>query len=240
VLPKLFDLNTKEFEMKYFLLRVLIGLFVIVGPVVAKAAPSPGEIDRVEAATRVFNGVMGQIPAPVLANARGIAIIPGELKAGFIFGGELGQGVLMTRSPKGSWSPPAFISVAGGSFGLQIGGEARDIVLVFNTVRSMDYIENGRIKLGGDVAVTAGPVGANAGVTTDMPEIYAYIKSAGAFIGATVEGSVLSFDFNSNRDFYGIPDPLRMEIKVKEIPEPARRFSCAVARYTGTSTKFCS
>jgi lipid-binding SYLF domain-containing protein len=237
VLPKLFDLNTKEFEMKYFLLRVLIGLFVIVGPVVAKAAPSPGEIDRVEAATRVFNGVMGQIPAPVLANARGIAIIPGELKAGFIFGGELGQGVLMTRSPKGSWSPPAFISVAGGSFGLQIGGEARDIVLIFNTARSVDLVENGRLKLGGDASVTAGPVGGDFAVTTDIPEVYSYVRSFGAFIGATVEGSVLSFDFNANSDFYGVSDPLRAQARV--IPEPAGRLGCSVASATGAPSKVC-
>ncbi|MGA2402035.1 MAG: lipid-binding SYLF domain-containing protein [Syntrophobacteraceae bacterium] len=226
--------------MRYFVVPVLVSFFLLAGPVVAKSEPTPGEIGRIDAATRVFNEMPGRIPAYILENAKGIAVIPGELKAGFVFGGELGGGVIVSRLPNGSWSPPAFISIAGASFGLQIGGEARDIVLVFNTVRSMDYIENGRVKLGGDVAVTAGPVGANAGVTTDMPEIYAYIKSAGAFIGATVEGSVLSFDFNSNRDFYGIPDPLRMEMKVKEIPEPARRFSCAVARYTGTSTKFCS
>ena len=180
----------------------------------------------------------GRIPAYVLENAKGIAVIPGELKAGFIFGGELGGGVLVSRLPDGSWSPPAFISVAGASFGLQIGGEARDIVLVFNTVRSMDFIENGRVKLGGDASVTAGPVGADAGVTTDIPEIYSYVRSVGAFIGATVEGSVLSFDFDANRDLYGISDPLKMQARA--IPEPARRFSCVVARATGAPSKLCS
>jgi lipid-binding SYLF domain-containing protein len=104
------------------------------------------------------------IPAYVLDNAKGIAVIPGELKAGFIFGGEAGGGVLVSRLPNGTWSPPAFISIAGASFGLQIGGEARDIVLVFNTPRSMDFIENGRIKLGADASVAAGPVGANGSV----------------------------------------------------------------------------
>lgn len=97
----------------------------------------------------------GKIPASVLDNAKGIAVIPGELKGGFIFGGELGGGVLVSRLPDGSWSPPAFISVAGGSFGLQIGGETRDIVLVFNTARSMDFIENGKVNLGGDASVAA-------------------------------------------------------------------------------------
>jgi SH3 domain-containing YSC84-like protein 1 len=85
----------------------------------------------------------GRIPAYVLDNAKGIAVIRGELRAGFIFGAELGAGVLVSRLPDGSWSPPALISLAGASFGLQIGGEARDIVLIFNTITSMDYIESG-------------------------------------------------------------------------------------------------
>ncbi len=223
--------------MKYFLVPAVIGLLLFLGPVAAVAGPTAGQIDRVEAAHRVFNEVLGEIPAPVLTNARGIAIIPGEVRAGFIFGGELGQGVLVTRTPDGSWSPPAFISVAGGSFGLQIGGEARDIVLVFNTARSVDFIENGRLKLGGDASVTAGPVGAGFAITSDIPEVYSYVRSFGAFIGATVAGSVLSFDFDANRDFYGVSDPLKMQARA--IPEPARRFECTVARATGAPSKAC-
>jgi lipid-binding SYLF domain-containing protein len=224
--------------MKYFVAPVLVSFFLLFGSAVAKAAPTPGEIDRIQAATRVFEEMPARIPDYVLNKAKGIAVIPGELKAGFIFGGELGGGVLVSRLADASWSPPAFISVAGASFGLQIGGEARDIVLIFNTARSMDFIENGRIKLGGDASVTAGPVGANVGVTTDMPEIYSYVRSAGAFIGATVAGSELSFDFDANRNLYGIADPLRMT--ARGIPEPARRFSCVVAGATGAPQKFCS
>ncbi len=102
----------------------------------------------------------------------------------------------------------------------------------------MDYIENGRLNLGGDASVEAGPVGANAGVTTYVPQVYSYVRSAGAFIGATVEGSVLSFDFNSNRDLYGIGDPLRMEPRA--IPEPAQRFTCAVSKAAGAPSRVCS
>jgi lipid-binding SYLF domain-containing protein len=223
--------------MKYLVTPVLVSFFLLFGSAVAKAEPTPGEIARIEAANRVFEEMPARVPAYVLKTAKGIAVIPGELKAGFVFGGEAGGGVVVSRLPNGSWSPPAFISIAGASFGLQIGGEARDIVLIFNTARSMDFIENGRIKLGGDASVTAGPVGAGAGVTTDVPEIYSYVRSFGAFIGATVEGSVLSFDFNANRDLYGIVDPLKM--KVRAIPQPARRFSCAVARATGAPAKHC-
>jgi len=237
-LPK-FQIRTQGgYKMRYFLVPVLAGLFFLLGLVAARAEPTPGEIDRIDAATRVFDQMPGMIPAFVLHNAKGIAVIPGEVKAGFIFGGELGGGVLVSRLPDGSWSPPAFISVAGGSFGLQIGGEVRDIVLVFNTNSSMANIENGRINLGGDVSVAAGPAGADMGVTaTNIPQVYSYVRSAGAFIGATVAGSVLSFDFNSNRDLYGTSDPLRMQ--ARGIPAPALRFTCAVTRATGARSRVC-
>ncbi len=84
--------------MKHILVPALIGFLLLFGPAAAKAMPGSGEMDRVEAATHVFDDFVGSIPAPVLTNAKGIAIIPGEVKAGFIFGGELGQGVLLTRA----------------------------------------------------------------------------------------------------------------------------------------------
>ncbi|MGA2228970.1 MAG: lipid-binding SYLF domain-containing protein [Syntrophobacteraceae bacterium] len=223
--------------MKYFVVPVLVSL-VLLGSSVANAAPTSREINRVEAATRVFEQMPGKLPASVLDNAKGIAVIPGELKGGFIFGGEIGGGVLVSRLTDGSWSPPAFISVAGGSFGLQVGGETRDIILVFNTARSMDFIENGKVNLGGDASVAAGPLGADMGVTSDIPEVYSYASDFGAFIGAAVEGTVLSFDSDANRDMYGIADPLKMQATV--IPEPARRFSCVVAGATGAPAEMCS
>jgi lipid-binding SYLF domain-containing protein len=223
--------------MKYIPVAVLSGLLFLLGPVAAMAVPSTGEIDRLQASTQVFNEALAGIPAPVLANAQGIAIIPGEVKAGFIFGGELGQGVVVARAPNGSWSPPAFIAVAGGSFGLQIGAEARDVVLVFNSPRSVQLIENGRLDLGGDVSVAAGPIGAGFAVTTETPEVYAYVNSAGAFIGATVQGSVLSFNYGANQDFYGVSDPLSMRAAV--IPDPARRFDCMLSSATGAPSKGC-
>jgi lipid-binding SYLF domain-containing protein len=173
--------------MKYFAF-LLVGLLFLLGPIAAQAVPTPGELDRIEAATRVFNEMPGRIPAYVPDNAKGIAVIPGEPKAALIFGGELVGGVIVSRLPDRSWSSPALISPAGMRFGLQVGGEARDIMLVFNTARSMDFIESGRIKLGADASVAAGPVGAGTGVTTDIPEVYAYVRSLGAFIGVSLEG----------------------------------------------------
>ncbi len=224
--------------MKNVVVAGLISLFLLPGMVSVQAEPAPGEMDRMDAATRVFNDALGMIPAPVLKGARGVVIIPGEVKAGFIFGGELGQGVLATRGRKGIWSPPAFISVAGASFGLQIGGQARDIVLVLNTPMSVAAIENGTLNLGGDVSVVAGPTGGEVAVATSAPAVYSYVRSSGAFIGATVQGAALSLDVGANRDFYGVSDPLRLA--ARGIPKPARRLTCSLSRATGSRSKFCS
>lgn len=227
----------KEIKMRYFWVPLSVGFFFLFCPSAAKAEPTPREINRIEAATDVFNELPGKIPSNILSNAKAIAVIPGVIRAGFIYGAALGGGVIVSRLPDGSWSSPAFISLGGANFGLQIGVELRDYVLVFNTVRSMEYIENGWLKLGGDASVAAGPVGGNVEVSTDLPEVYSYRNSFGAFIGATVEGSLLSIDFGSNRDLYGIPDPLKME--AKQIPGPALRFTCAVAKATGAKAGVC-
>ena len=223
--------------MKYFVVPLSVSFFLLFVPVVIVAKPTRGEIDRIEAATRVFNEVPGKIPARILENAKGIAVIPDVFKAGFIYGAEMGGGVFVSRLPDGNWSPPAFITFAGASFGLQIGGETKDIVLVFNTSRSMDSIENGWMKLGVGASVAAGPVGATVSATTDLPEVYSYTTSMGVFIGAMVGGALLSFDFDSNRDFYGISDPLKM--KATEIPKPASEFSCEVTKVTGAPADVC-
>jgi lipid-binding SYLF domain-containing protein len=224
--------------MKYYMVPFSVGFFLLFCPAAAKAEPTSGEIRRIEAAIRVFNELPGKVPSDILNDAKGRAVIPGAFRAGFIYGVELGGGVIVSRLPDGSWSPPAFISLAGASFGFQIGAEARDVVLIFNTAGSMEHIENGWLKLGADVSVAAGPVGGNVGATTDLPEVLSYRSSVGAFIGATVEGSLLSFDFGANRDLYGVPDPLKMKAN-RGIPDSALRFSCAVGRATGAPAGVC-
>jgi lipid-binding SYLF domain-containing protein len=227
----------REIEMRYFWVPLSIGIFVLFCPAVAKAKPTPQEINRIETATHIFNQLPGRIPSNILNNAKGIVVIPGVLRAGFIYGGEFGGGVMVSRLPDGSWSPPAFVSLGGASFGLQMGFEVRDYVLVFNTARSMEYIENGWLKLGGDASVAAGPVGGNVEISTDLPQVYSYRSNFGAFIGATVGGSILSLDYGSNRDLYGVSDPLKMD--AKGIPGPALRFTCEVTRATGGQTEVC-
>jgi lipid-binding SYLF domain-containing protein len=223
--------------MKYLVVSLLIGSLLLGAPMAAKPLPSSAEMNRLGNASAVFNQMPALIPPYVLRNARGIAVIPGVLKAGFIFGGELGGGVMVTRLADGRWSAPSFISLAGASFGFQLGGEVRNIVLIFNTDQAVAAAESGNLKLGVGASVTAGPMGAALGANTVMPAVYSYVSSAGAFVGATVQGAVLSIDYAANSDLYGSANPLRMEASAA--PGAARSFVCVIARATGSPTRVC-
>jgi lipid-binding SYLF domain-containing protein len=139
-------------------------------------------------------------------DAECIAIIPSVIKGAFGWGGRHGRGVISCRGQYGEWSPPAFVELSGGSFGLQIGGEATDYVLFFMTEHSIDSLLRSKFILGGDVSVAAGGVGRAAGGATDArlnAEIIAYAKSRGLFAGASIEGARLAADRNWIERYYG-------------------------------------
>jgi len=145
------------------------------------------------------------IPPALLQQAQGIAVIPGMLRMGLIFGGRRGRGVVTIRGEDGRWTNPSFITVTGGSVGAQIGVESIDLVLIFGSARSVQNIGRGKFTLGGDAAVTAGPVDRATQATTDLTftsEVYAYTDSRGLFAGATLEGTRLAIDVESNSRFY--------------------------------------
>jgi lipid-binding SYLF domain-containing protein len=145
------------------------------------------------------------IPQEILRDAHGVAILPGVIKVGFTIGGRFGRGVLMVRNADGSWSNPAFISLGGGSLGLQIGAESTDIVLVFRNQRSITNIYNGKLTLGGNASASAGPVGRTASAATDGrlgAEIYSYSRSRGLFAGIALDGAWIAMDQRSNDEFY--------------------------------------
>ncbi|MEJ2254384.1 MAG: lipid-binding SYLF domain-containing protein [Nitrospirota bacterium] len=147
------------------------------------------------------------IPPALLGNARGVAVIPGVIKLGYVLGGRHGTGVLLVRTAKG-WSYPVFISLSGGSVGLQVGAQSADIVLVFKSTKGIDGILSGKFTLGADASVAAGPVGRQAEASTDAQlkaEIYSYARSRGLFAGVSVEGSVLRVDGGADADFYRAP-----------------------------------
>jgi lipid-binding SYLF domain-containing protein len=164
----------------------------------------------VQQATAVLDKIMeipeSAIPPSLLSNAYGIAIIPGVVKGAFIIGGRYGEGVLLIRNRGGGWSNPSFLSIGGGSFGWQIGGQSTDVILVFKSQRSVDDIKKGKFTLGADAAVAAGPVGRRVEGATDVmlkAEILSYSRSRGFFAGVSLEGSVLNILWEDNAAYYG-------------------------------------
>jgi SH3 domain-containing YSC84-like protein 1 len=147
------------------------------------------------------------IPADLLSKAEGIVIFPSVLKGGFIFGARYGTGVALSRDKKTrQWSAPCFYRIAGGSWGLQIGGQVVDLVLVITNDRGMKGLLQNNFTLGGDAAVSAGPVGRNAEVATDLylkAGIVSYSRSKGLFAGVALDGAVVSPIADSNEKYYG-------------------------------------
>ena len=162
-------------------------------------------------ASSVFGEIMkaedSGIPRSILSKAEGIAVFPNMLRGGFIVGGQRGHGILSVRNG-GEFSAPAFLTITGGSFGLQIGGQAVDLILVINDRRGLENLVSNQFKLGADVGVAAGPVGRDAQAATDLQlraQILSYSRSRGLFAGVTVNGSTVSQDRDANQRFYGKP-----------------------------------
>jgi lipid-binding SYLF domain-containing protein len=172
----------------------------------AASKPERKVDDSIAVIQKFTNIPESAIPDSLLRDAYGVAVIPGVIKVGFMLGGRFGKGVLMTRQDDGNWSNPAFVSIGGGSFGWQIGAQSTDIILVFKDRRSIDNIFNGKMTLGGDASVAAGPVGRQTSASTDgrlQAEIYTYARNRGLFAGVSLEGSWLSMDRNANEAYYG-------------------------------------
>lgn len=147
------------------------------------------------------------IPEDLLKSCRAIAIFPNTVSGGFVIGGKYGQGVIMVRDEdSGKWSAPAVFTIAGGSFGWQIGGQATDFVLLIMSRRSVDGILEGKLKLGADAAVAAGPVGRAAEASIDIQlkgGILSYSRSRGLFAGAKLEGAVITEQWEADETIYG-------------------------------------
>ena len=147
------------------------------------------------------------IPASMLADAEGVAVIPNVIKGGFVIGARYGNGVLVVKE-NGQWRAPVFIRLAGGNFGWQVGVQATDVILVFKTQRSVQGILSGTFTLGVDAAAAAGPVGRQAAAATDpalKSEIYSYSRSRGIFAGVSLDGSAITIRQDSTNAFYQQP-----------------------------------
>ena len=187
-------------------------LALVLAGLLATSAAIAGDREDVRAgdAVRVVRQIQSipesAIPDRLLDAAKAIVVVPDTLKAGFIFGGRRGLGMLSVKSPDGTWSNPVFVKLAGASVGFQAGVQSADVILVFRSDRGLDSIVNGKITLGADAGVAAGPVGRNAAAATDgefKAEIWSWSRARGLFAGIALDGAVLSIDNGANRSAYG-------------------------------------
>lgn len=199
------------------------------------------ERERAQKAAEVLDSIMAapdrEIPADLLAKAKGIAVIPNVVKGAFLAGGRFGKGLVAARDENGSWGTPLFIDIGGGSFGLQIGVEATDLILVFTEADGLQEMLKDNLKLGVEAAAVAGPVGrqveAGTNVTFDSP-IYSYSRNKGVFAGVALDGSVLSVDDSSNEEVYGEGVSGTDILVAKKVPvgEVTRPFVEALKKHT--------
>ncbi|GAB3311893.1 lipid-binding SYLF domain-containing protein [Luteimonas notoginsengisoli] len=185
---------------------------------VATAAHAGAQEDARSAnAVRVLTDIQAipesAIPDKLLDEARAIVVVPDTLKVGLVLGGRRGHGLMSVKNPDGTWSNPVFVKLTGGSIGFQAGVQSADVVLVFRNDRSLESIVNGKVTLGADAGVAAGPVGRSAALATDgqlKAEIWSWSRARGLFAGVALDGAVLSIDDAANEAVYGLDTTPRM------------------------------
>ncbi len=221
--------------------RVVLVLLMSIGATHAFAGSD--QLDRVIKAATVLEEIMGApdkaIPDSVLAKAEGIAVFPSTVKGGFIFGAHRGRGIISVRDrDAGTWSAPAFLTLTGGSFGAQIGGQAIDVVLVIMNRQGLENLLGNQFKLGVDASLAVGPVGRDAEVSTDVQmraTILSYSRTRGLFAGVTLKGTAIRRDKDSNEDFYGQPYETREIVLdgrvASHLPDAVGRWRSALHRY---------
>ena len=198
------------------------------------------EISQSVKAATVFGQIMDTpdkgIPKDLLEKAECVAVFPSVLKAGFIVGGRGGRGVASCRTITG-WSAPAYFTLGGASIGLQIGAQSTDFVMLFMNKDGMKSLLSDEFTLGGDASVAAGPVGRQAGASTDLKlnaQILSYSRSKGLFAGLELKGVVIKPDKDDMRDVYGEGITAKEVLTDNTIKAPVsvRAFPTKLARYS--------
>src|ERR1039457_1241150 len=195
--------------MKKITSLLLMSLIGLVGTLAWAGSAREDTVDRMQKSVDVLQSIMATpdkgVPEEVLTGAKCIVVVPNLIKGGFIFGGKHGRGVASCRTSEG-WSAPAFISVGGGSWGLQIGIEDIDLVMLVMNDRGLQHLLSSKFALTGEGSVAAGPVGRHASAGTDWKmntEMLTYSRSKGVFAGLTLEGAVVEQDNDSTNAIYG-------------------------------------
>jgi lipid-binding SYLF domain-containing protein len=212
--------------MKRFFRSCLTLLLAValVAPVYADSKTT----QRLEQSQKVFEAFSDlseqTIPTWLLERAYGIVVVPQVVKAALMLGGRGGKGVLAVRNPDGSWSNPVFVTLGGINFGLQFGVQATDVVLVLMSRQSVEGISGGKVTLGADASVAAGPIGRSSAAATDATlsaQVLSYSRNSGLFAGVALDGSVLSIDRKANETAYGIAGVLASQILEGKVAAPA-------------------
>jgi lipid-binding SYLF domain-containing protein len=212
------------------LIAALALLFVIPALGADKAEKEKKEAGRLNESAVVFKEILGipeGIPKDLLNKAVCVVVYPSVKKAAFIVGGSYGRGVITCRSGKefgGPWSAPAMFALEGGSFGLQIGAQATDFVLLIMNESGANSVMTSKVKLGADASATAGPVGRNASAETDVvlkAEILSYSRAKGLFAGISLAGSTLRSDDGGNKALYGKEISAKEIVREGKVPVPA-------------------
>lgn len=222
--------------------RLVVFLFAASLSTVASAA-SDRQDGRLMTSTQVLTELFGMpeqnIPTWLLERAYAVAVVPTVIKVGLGIGGRRGKGVLVVRRDNGSWSNPVFVNLTGGSFGFQVGVQSTDVVLVFTSKQSIEGIVGGKVTLGADASVAAGPIGRQSSAATDIgltAQVYSYSRASGLFAGVALDGSAITIDSRSNELFYGKPGILASEIIRTDGPvagPAAQTFIAAVHKSAG-------
>ncbi|TDL22189.1 DUF500-domain-containing protein [Rickenella mellea] len=189
----------------------------------------PGEAEKAAKILQSFlanpehpESALNAIPKAVLQGARGLAVFQ-VLKAGFVFSGKAGSGLVIARLPDGSWSAPSCIATGGLGWGLQIGADITDFVVVLNSEDAVKaFSMGGNVTVGGNISAAAGPLGTGGSVQASLAHpapMFSYSKSKGLFAGLSLEGTVLIERKDANKDFYGSPIPAR-DILGGRVPPP--------------------
>ena len=197
---------------------------------------------RIDRCAIVLNEIMqmpeSSIPQSLLSESSAIAIFPGTLKGGFIWGGRFGQGIIIARDNEtGGWSPPAFFTIGEVSWGLQIGGQSIDIVLVIIGPNALDGFLTDNFTLGGDASIAAGPIGRDVEINSDLllkGGMFSYSRAKGIFAGVSVKGAVITPNNVANRAYYGkdlTPREILVDMKVS-VPDSAKELIETITKYS--------
>ena len=237
---KRFEMNSRTASATKYVLALTTTALLFANLTWATDDKNESDINkRLDTSAHVLNEIMATpdkaIPDGIMHDAKCIAVIPSMVKVAFVFGGNHGKGVATCRTADG-WSAPAPITITGGSWGLQLGGQAVDLVLVVMTDQGMEHLLSSHFKLGADISAAAGPVGRDATAGTDVKmraEVLTYSRTRGLFAGIDLSGAAISQDKDETQVLFGQMVPFQ-DILHGKVPAPAgsEPFLTAVRRYS--------